>query len=777
MSDKQATIEREEDRPPVRAVDFLYGVFFIGILLTFSVYVAVTMLLGAQISVGDRYLTDREYNMPLPSYNEAYYKNTTLQDLITQYDYSLFGKVNNKNVLVGKENFLFEVIREENDYNYLRDHLGEFSYEQEGLDSIYSFLKMRQTAYNNQGIEYIVAVIPNAQTIYSEYLPSYFQDNEGTTRLEQLTGYLKTKDDITMIDLTAALMAAKSNGVLYNNTEDSLNSLGEYFVYQALYNALPERFKSGTAPVPFDHVTLYTHYTTGKTLADQAGLVGVVKNETVSLSNTMEFNYHPQELYTGVEITSASHNANGEEAGQTILLEFSNEWDKIQLMPYFSSTFDDVVYKSDHDFSVLALDTARPSLVIQFIHEYELNSLTDSHVTQTYSDGLNAGENLVTTSPPVVTGQVWVDVDTVCLSGWVEAGSELTVSGDAAHTRTVYAGADENLFFVLIDMTDLWETEVRLQASVADKAQSRIETVAVTRAGKVIKPNTKVVVGDQSRLFSTAYADAILPDTGTLSAMETELTDYIVKVLAQVAVKQPEFINVVIPGSGSVYRDLAPEDMKQKLQAPALCREAIGEAYRASGWTVLDLTEALRQNIHIGKLYGLTFDQWTDYGAYIGYKTLMTHIQKDYPNMEITPLSEYTRVTQITAGGELYGMLGFESKHVSELQTHLKLHTPEVSYVANGGEVVDLTGAYTTMVADGSLPVAIVLRDSAGTEMLESMARHFCVMIVLPEGEVEISQDILTLFEPDYVIRLAGENTPGLYDTMVEQENQRTTKP
>ena len=36
---------------------------------------------------------------------------------------------------------------------------------------------------------------------------------------------------------------------------------------------------------------------------------------------------------------------------------------------------------------------------------------------------------------------------------------------------------------------------------------------------------------------------------------------------------------------------------------------------------------------------------------------------------------------------------------------------------------------------------------------------------VLPEGEMNISNDILMLFDPDYVIRLVSEDTPGLYDT------------
>ncbi len=767
-TEAQTVAAAEEEAAPVRAVDLLYGVFFIGVLLTFAIYVGVTMLLGAQTTVGDRYLTGQEYRMPLSSYNEAYYKNTTLQGVITRYDYSLLGKVEDKNVLVGKEGFLFEVFRENSNYNYIQDYLGEYAYTAESLESIYHFLKLRQTAYRNQGAEYIVAVIPSAQTIYEEYLPDYVRRQAGQTRLEQLTGYLKSKDDLTLINLSDALMAAKPMGVLYNNTEDSLNSLGQYFVYQALYNALPEQIKAGTQLVPFDHVNLYTHYTPGKTLAKRAGLSDIVKNVTVSLSNTMEFNYLLQELYTGTEITYAGHNADGQTAGQTVLLEFSNEWDKIQLMPYFSSTFDDVVYRNSHDFHMLTLETAQPTLVIQFIHEYELNSLTNSITAQTYNDGLKTVENPFTTLAPVVTGQVWLDEHTVCLAGVTEVGAELTISGDASEIRTVKNGIDETLFFVLIDMGDEEEVVVRLQAAVDEKNRSRVTKVTVRRDEASKTPITSVAVGSASRLFRTEGMHDVLPDTGTLSVMEAELTAFTERVQNKGYLRETEFINVVIPNASSVYASDAPSELQATLQKEEEYRAAIRDLYEECGWTVLDLTEDLRNNRSIGKLYGLTLDRWTDYGAYVGYRSLISYIKKSVPTIQLTPLSAYARVSQITQGGELSTMMGLAPETISETMIHLKVDTPEVAYVSAGGNALDLTGAFTTVVSDGDLPVAIVIRDQAGTEMLESMARHFRVMIVLPEGEVNIGDDILTLFDPDYVIRLASESSPGLYDMGVE---------
>ena len=763
-SEKLPDVAAEEEPSGVRGIDLLYSVFFIGVLLTFAIYVSVTMLLGAQTSVADKYLTGKEYQMPLSSYNDAYYKSNSVQALITQYDYLLFGKVEDKNILVGREKFLFEVVREENYYNYLRDYIGEAAFSEESMESIYYFLSMRQAAYHNQGAEYMVVVIPSAQTVYDEYLPSYIQRAAGETRLMQLSDYLKSKEDINFIDLTDALIAAKSYGMLYNNTEDSLNSLGQYFVYQALYKAFPEQIRAGTEMIEFEDVTLYTHHTDGKELARAAGLASFVQNETVSLSSSMEFNYLLQELYPAVEITYADRNRGGTTAGETILLEFSNEWDKIQLMPYFSTTFDDVVYKSDHRFDLRVAESAQPTLVIQFVHEYELNSLTNSDIAKTYNEGLTEGENPFITASPIVTGRLWLDDQTVCLTGTVEANSELTVSGDEMGTRSVNMTFDEDRFIILIQIGNEKEAVIRLQATAPDKNRSRVTKVTLVRGEEPIVERNSVMVGEDSRLFRTTLPHTTSPDTGTLSVLKSEIQSFTDHVMERTWRKQTQFINVVIPRASSVYAESAPEELQGMLAQAAEYREKVNDLYEACGWTVIDLTEDLRENRDIGKLYGLTSEQWTDYGAYIGYRSLITRVEQDYPQIEFSALSDYTRITQVTAGGELATLLGFEEGEITETLSHLHLYNPKVSYEQRGNSEVDMTGAFTTMVADSTLPIAIVIRDSLGTEMLESMAQHFRLMIVLPEGETEISDDMMLLFEPDYVIRLADEAASGLYD-------------
>jgi hypothetical protein len=313
-------------------------------------------------------------------------------------------------------------------------------------------------------------------------------------------------------------------------------------------------------------------------------------------------------------------------------------------------------------------------------------------------------------------------------------------------------------------MGDEKEAVIRLQATAPEKNRSRVTKVTLERGEEPIVQRKSVMVGQDSRLFRTTLSHTVLPDTGTLSVLRSEIQSFTDHVLERTWRKQTQFINVVIPRASTVYADAAPEELQGMLAQAEEYREKVNELYEDGGWTVIDLTEELRESRDIGKLYGLTSEQWTDYGAYIGYRALISRIEQDYPQIEFSSLSDYTRITQVTAGGDLAVMLGFEEGEITETLPHLHLYNPKVSYEQRGNSEVDMTGAFTTMVADSKLPIAIVIRDHLGTEMLESMAQHFRLMIVLPEGETEISDEMMLLFEPDYVIRLADEAASGLYD-------------
>ena len=66
------------------------------------------------------------------------------------------------------------------------------------------------------------------------------------------------------------------------------------------------------------------------------------------------------------------------------MLEYSTEWDKVQFMPLLSNTFRKVTYKSGYLFDASLFEEGRKKIVIQLIHENELELLLDPAFAQSF---------------------------------------------------------------------------------------------------------------------------------------------------------------------------------------------------------------------------------------------------------------------------------------------------------------------------------------------------------------------------------------------------------
>ena len=99
--------------------------------------------------------------------------------------------------------------------------------------------------------------------------------------------------------------------------------------------------------------------------------------------------------------------------------------------------------------------------------------------------------------------------------------------------------------------------------------------------------------------------------------------------------------------------------------------------------------------------------------------------------------------------------LGLDGAVISESYLTLqRSFQPQARFEHSGDGVFDLTQAFISYTDDRDLPVAIVVRDEYGTEMLENIAEHFSKMIVLREGEFTVSDELIAEIKPDYIINI-----------------------
>ena len=352
---------------------------FLGILLSFSVFYLTNMFVNTDAAIADvcydgRVIEGEDF---ISSFDRAVYQSATSLERVHEYQYDFFGIVNSAEVVAGKDNFLFEIYDEENDYYYLEDFTGNATFTEEQAAAILAELTRRRDLYESRGAEYLLVVIPNAQTVYSECMPHYYGPIGENTRLEALDDYLQTRGYYNLVNLTEDLREAKKDGQLYNNTENSLNSLGMYYTYRAVYQRFSADVRASADVIERERLSFYQHMMSGKSVARRAGVADVVENRTVSLSNGTRLNYRylANTGRTSTTILLPFYVSSAVSGSPELLLQFSNTWERLQIEPFFSNTFGKVTYQTDLTDDLTVYGEANPRVVIQFIYENQLSLL------------------------------------------------------------------------------------------------------------------------------------------------------------------------------------------------------------------------------------------------------------------------------------------------------------------------------------------------------------------------------------------------------------------
>lgn len=353
-------------------------VLFIGILLSMTLTFGISATIGSVKLCDDYYDGVEHEDIVLVSFSDVFYKSPNVRQAITKYDYLLFGNLPHSNVILGKKDFLFEIYDEANDYNFIADYIGDSVPEDKEIADLAHNITSLQDKYADIGVNCVVAVIPNIHTIYGEMMPDFFGEINSDTRLSRLTQYMVSNNMGRYIDTTDALINAKHYGRLYNNTENSLNALGAYFVYREVMEQLPQEQTRNFNILKPEDLELVSHLTNGKKLARQVGLSDIIENLTVSLSTNFTQMYKVKERRGSVQIVETS-----EEYSRLLpkepafLFEFTseNEWDRILLTDYFSNTIGLCGYRSSITFDPSAVEAVNASTVVIFVHENELSLL------------------------------------------------------------------------------------------------------------------------------------------------------------------------------------------------------------------------------------------------------------------------------------------------------------------------------------------------------------------------------------------------------------------
>ena len=211
-------------------------------------------------------LTGQNY-LSFPTEFEAYYNdNVPFRSQLISFnslvDVRLFRErsVDDK-VVIGDENWLF--YSAENDID---DYKGTNLFSQQQLAAIAGNLTASQEYLAGQGIEFVLFLAPNKETVYGEdMLPSYYKQG-ALSRAQQLVDYLRENTDIRVVYPLEDLKQYKEKYSLYWHYDTHWNLAGGYIGGRALLREL------GIEAPPLEELTLVEDGYSGYDLARMMNL-------------------------------------------------------------------------------------------------------------------------------------------------------------------------------------------------------------------------------------------------------------------------------------------------------------------------------------------------------------------------------------------------------------------------------------------------------------------------------------------------------------------------
>ena len=175
-------------------------------------------------------------------YEEYYDDNIPFRNqlirLSSSIDYYAFHQSSSDYVEIGEDGWLYYC--RESDGDPIEQSLGYWTFTEEQLQQIAENLIATEEVLTDRGIEFVLFIAPNKETIYPEYIPDYYSVQSDTTSVDQLVEYLRDNTDIRVVYPKEELLSAKeeSDLLFYKKLDTHWGNLGGYIGAAALLKEL-----------------------------------------------------------------------------------------------------------------------------------------------------------------------------------------------------------------------------------------------------------------------------------------------------------------------------------------------------------------------------------------------------------------------------------------------------------------------------------------------------------------------------------------------------------
>jgi len=179
-------------------------------------------------------LFDSWFNDHLPFRNQ-------LLSLNGMFDYKILKSSASESVIVGKDGWLFYKGAQVNEEDPVADYLGTNLFTEGELAQIANNMLVTRDLLAERGCDFVLFFCPNKERVYSSMMPDAYGEPAEHNRLEQLTNYLRSHTDLTVVNAMEDIEQFRGQHPeqqLYYKYDTHWNDIGAYAGTKSLNEAL-----------------------------------------------------------------------------------------------------------------------------------------------------------------------------------------------------------------------------------------------------------------------------------------------------------------------------------------------------------------------------------------------------------------------------------------------------------------------------------------------------------------------------------------------------------
>lgn len=203
--------------------------------------------------------------------------------MANNYARFLIGVSGSKNVLVGKDGWLFLGAD-----NVVENYRGINEPKAKSIDLWFDTMNRRNDFLSRHGIRFLVVIVPDKHTIYPEYMPRHITRSGKPSALDTLLALAPSRaPNLEILDLKPVLLRYKAQYRLYHKTDSHWNGIGAFYGSQAIVGTLQAEFTALEIPRPQDF-DIVERQTAGLGNARMLGIANMTSEHGLFLRNRGE---------------------------------------------------------------------------------------------------------------------------------------------------------------------------------------------------------------------------------------------------------------------------------------------------------------------------------------------------------------------------------------------------------------------------------------------------------------------------------------------------------